>query len=91
MLINNKLYNLLKKILHLKDGCRSFKLEVDIDSLPIVTQSFILNNQECTSISNIDVEDFTTKAIPVEKFLEIAESCNKDSVFVIDSLTGVVN
>jgi len=62
MLTNNKLYNLLKNTLHLKDGCCSFK-----------------------------IEDFTTKAIPVEKFLEIAESCNKDSVFVIDSLTGVVN
>lgn len=37
--INNILYNTLKEILKLQDGCQRFVLEVDVDSFPIVTQS----------------------------------------------------
>ena len=40
--INNTLYNMLKDILKLQDGCQKFVLEVENGLFPLVTQTIII-------------------------------------------------
>lgn len=50
--INIHLYKLLKETLELKDNCQSFTLICEMDSLPIVTQTYsILNGKVVNAIN----------------------------------------
>lgn len=56
--INNTLYNMLKDILKLQDGCKKFVLEVEIGLFPLVTQTIIIgNNPELLTQEQLLTED----------------------------------
>ena len=59
--------------------------------LPSGGERIDMNEAEKTVIGNIFEGIKNEKKILVEEFLEIVKSGNKGSLFVIDSLTGVVN
>ena len=89
--INNKLYNMLKDVLGLRENCVSFNLIVSLDSTPVVGQTYYLpkNNTFQLETSNgklknseeqytLKIEGFKSKR-QVEEFIRWYEGSGEQN------------